>query len=434
MSRISRFQAEPAAASFGPPGVGHPIEPGASTNRLGLALLVYLAGITLIVTLVPFQFGRPERWRVLTTPSAFDFLANVLLFFPLGFLYRLCSCNPGQSTLRVLAVGGLASLGIEAAQLFEVARYAAVPDVLANACGAWIGALGCDAAGRRLTAPHAVVGRLSLELPLMGLVYLLIPLLWLHSLSTGGDNGHASLSVALATFGAAVMSGIHRHHFGPRRQVAASTTAAAFVVWFVAGVFPLLRDRIWMVASGAAIGAGIICFRGRKPIDFGETDRRYEASVLLSSVPAYGAYLVLLCVLPLFGGVTPWHGGLGFGGLSGTTGRVEILRLLELVAACTLAGYMCAEFRGRDLTTLASGWRRLLRLALATAVIIEAVLGFAPGHGASLARGIFVVAASVFGAQLYFLQRAHVLTLLATAPASPPNALALGRSGQQALS
>lgn len=397
-----------------------------SRARLGTTLLGYMVGLTLIVTLLPFEFRWPEQWRVLQSATAFDFYANIVLFVPLGFLFRLAAPAGGRLTaLAALGGGALLSAGIETAQLFEVARYAAVPDVVANAAGAGLGAVACGIVGRRLTAPQEVIGRLSLELPLMGLVYLMVPLLWLNSLVGGDGHVHGLLSVLLAVFGASVVSGVQQHHLGPRRGVAAATTAVAYMLWLAAGAFPLARDNALILVLAMAVGAGLILVRGRRghPVS-PAAGRRYEVPVLLGAAPAYAAYLLLLCVVPWLEGLGPWHGRLGIAAWSGADGRRSILALLELVAACTLAGYMCAEYRGRALTTFRHRLRYSLTIGAVSALLVESLHGFAVARGASLVRGLLLFGASLLGARLYDLQRAHVLALLevprAVEPAGPP--------------
>jgi hypothetical protein len=55
---------------------------------------------------------------------------------------------------------------------------------------------------------------------------------------------------------------------------------------------------------------------------------------------------------------------------------------------------------------------RLIAWGAGLAVVTEAVRGF-DMHGASLARAAFVVAACILGGWLYYLQRAHVIWLVA---------------------
>jgi glycopeptide antibiotics resistance protein len=384
-----------------------------SFSQLGLAILAYMLGVTLIITLLPFQFQRPEHWRIMMTGDAVDIVANVLMFVPLGFLYRLGTRHHARhTTMRVLWIGAIVSSAIESAQLFEIERYTSPLDIATNALGAWLGALAADRLGTRLREGDAMIGRFSLELPLMGLVYLIIPLLWLNALSAGGDLFHASLSVLLAVFGASILGGLQRSHFGPDRRVSAHTTAAATMVWYAAGTFPLLPRVPAIVAIGALV-AGLLSWR-RGSVGYpGEgVERRYEVPVLRSAVPAYVAYLAILGASPLLGGIGTWSAGLGFPGVATEWTKVEILRLLELVAAFTLLGYMMAEFRGRVIERYREAFPRLAAWSGVACLTIELARGFDAQHGASAARALLLLAASLYGGWLYYLQRAHIRHLL----------------------
>src|SRR4051812_4240338 len=61
--------------------------PADTGGRLAMALLAYVALITTVVTLLPFEFTLPTEPRVILSGGLFDIVANVGLFVPLGFLY-----------------------------------------------------------------------------------------------------------------------------------------------------------------------------------------------------------------------------------------------------------------------------------------------------------------------------------------------------------
>jgi glycopeptide antibiotics resistance protein len=180
--------------------------------RLATALLAYMALITAVVTLLPFQFAFPSQPRVVLAGGAMDILANVAMFIPLGFLYAVARQESRVSLARVAGVALLASAAIESVQLFEVTRYASLSDILANGTGALLGAVGQRRLARRIAMDAKTVGRLSLELPLMGLVYLLLPLLWLDGLAGRFSVSSLWPLLALGLFGASPGNAPTRNH------------------------------------------------------------------------------------------------------------------------------------------------------------------------------------------------------------------------------
>ena len=385
--------------------------PGASENtgaRLGFALFGYMLGVTLIVTLMPFRFEWPSASRILYTGEPIEVVANVLLFVPLGFFYRVARPGAG-ATLRALAIGALVSVAIEAAQLFEPLRTPSPLDVLTNAAGAWIGALAAGRATRAVAMGGRLVGWLALQLPLMGLIYLLVPLLWIDSLSAIGDGARLVLAPLLAAFGAVLLGGMQRHYFAPTQGTPAHRTAGYAALWFVAGAFPALANRPVVVAAGAAAAAGLCwwCGRGARSA---QDNRRFEVPLLTRAAPIYAAYLALIVLLPMRRELDAWTVHAGFS--AAMSHQREILRLLEVVAASTLLGYMLAEFRGRTIVSYRDALPRLAGWTFALVGLLEALWGFRAGHGASIARAALMAAASLYGGWLYYLQRAHVVRLL----------------------
>ncbi|MBK6488866.1 MAG: VanZ family protein [Gemmatimonadetes bacterium] len=418
-ARIRRAISTPLSAALIRAGVTEPSTPTDGTvetgARLGLALLAYMLGVTLIITLLPFQFDWPTRWRVMFTGGPVDIVANVLLFLPLGFLFRLARREGERhAALTVLWIGALVSMAIESAQLFERERYASVLDVATNGLGAWLGAIAYDRLASRRRVDGVLIGRLSLELPLMGLVYLMIPLLWLNALASGPVAERAVLSLLLGVFGASLLGGIQRHHFGPVRSLDARVTAAAAALWFVAGTFPALATHPTMLLTGTLLVGGLAWWQGSRAFTLLPSNRRFEVPLLTSAAPAYAAYLILLTLAPLLQGVDAWQIGVTFPGVATEWTKTEILRFLEQVAAFTLLGYMTAEFRGRSVPAYRLALPRLVLMSAAATLMGEGIRGFHEGHGASIARGCVLLAAAMYGGWLYYLQRSHVKELLST--------------------
>jgi VanZ family protein len=384
--------------------------------RLGAALLAYMLGVTIIITLLPFQFRWPAEWRVVYVVDPHDVIANILLFVPLGFFYRFALHAVRPSVLHVLAFGALASGAIELTQLFEEVRSCSPVDVATNTIGAGFGALAAGRVASSTKVDGRLVGWLALELPLMGLVYLLIPLLWINSLAAGGDATRAVTVLLLGLFGAYVLGGIQRHYFAAVGYSNARRTALFSMLWFVAGAFYALRSRPGEILAAAVTIAVLTWWLGRRTVRGIDYNRRFEVPVLKSGAPAYACYLVLVTLAPLGRGIGEWVLHAGFPPAAAE--QLEILRLLELTAAFTLAGYMVAEFRGRIVASYRAALPRLLAWAAVLGLAMEMTRGYEAGQGASLARGAILVAAALYGGWLYYLQRTHVMRVLAqNAPA-----------------
>jgi len=60
---------------------------------LSYALLMYMVGIVLPITLIPFQFYIPQEISSIWDINLNDSITNIFLFIPLGFLFRLSRRN-----------------------------------------------------------------------------------------------------------------------------------------------------------------------------------------------------------------------------------------------------------------------------------------------------------------------------------------------------
>jgi glycopeptide antibiotics resistance protein len=110
-------------------------------STLNYALLIYMCIIILIITLSPFNFKVPEKMRIFWILNFKDFIINIILFIPVGFLFALTR-RSGEDTIIVvpLVFGVLFSLLIESAQQFLPDRFPQVSDIITNGIGAWLGA------------------------------------------------------------------------------------------------------------------------------------------------------------------------------------------------------------------------------------------------------------------------------------------------------
>jgi VanZ family protein len=385
-------------------------EARAETSRAGLALVGYLLVVTVVITLAPFRFVRPSSVHLSWIVAPGDMVANVLLFLPLGFLGRL---SIGSAWLRVphaVALGGAAlSLAIEALQTFLPGRYPSLVDVLSNGAGAWLGAhlhLSVERGlGRRL------VTAMALELPLMNLVYLLAPLLWLDGVAAGRDHTRLWLLPILGLFGGGVLAAIGRERLSAGTRTSVNGIAAAAAAWFTIAAFPAARVAPWFVVACAVALAVVVRVEARPAIAAG-ADRRFELPTLRRLWPGYAAYVLLAALWPWPWTPVPWRGAVGMVELDDTPSMVAMLRLLEYLASFTLSGYMLAEARGRRDE---GRWRvglTVVAAAIGAAALIEGLRGVHPAHGASVLHLALAAVMALYGALIYRLQLAVVRRLV----------------------
>jgi glycopeptide antibiotics resistance protein len=72
-------------------------------SLFGHALLAYFLFVVCLITLLPFRFHWPVNVDVLLQAKWIDVVLNVILFLPLGFLYRLTQQSAiGKERVRLL--------------------------------------------------------------------------------------------------------------------------------------------------------------------------------------------------------------------------------------------------------------------------------------------------------------------------------------------
>lgn len=341
-----------------------PAHASRTSVRLAGALLGYFILVTLVITLSPFDFAARGLYLSLAlVPS--DMIANAALFLPIGFLLRSVNRSVTHGRWAAVSIAAGLSLLIEIAQIFIESRYVSPVDLATNTYGAFIGVQLRDRV-ERLTVwqPHTV-GRIGLDIPLVGLLYLLVPQLWLSGVGLVDD---------------------------PRRGLTTLLAACAAAIVLVA-----LRQHHW--PGGARFG-----------------ERRFESETLRRFFPVFALYLTAAALWPPFRSVVPWHGTVGFSDGLNDAGVVEILLLLEEVGGFTLLGYALAEWRGRKELTLAADVPRVTFVALLFALSLELVQGVLAGPGASLLRALLATVGSAYGAAVYHLARSHVRALRAMEP------------------
>ena len=368
-------------------------ELGLVTKRLpaGALLLGYMVLVTAVITLAPFRFARPAVFSLSWLADPADVVANVLLFLPLGFLFRI-SAPHAVGHVRTVVAACLVSMTFEAAQLFLPGRFASPVDVMSNSLGAGLGSLLHARIAAQLDG--RLVRGLALELPLMVVVYLLVPLLWLDGFAAGHEGGRLVLSPLLGLAGA-IEQGPAQHKEGPADQP-----------WGRAHHVPARGD------PGQPGGGERAPLEAARPLPR-VPERRFELPTLRRVWPLLVAYLVLSALWPtpwppIRWTPGPWHGGWGIADLADMPGVTPMLRALEYLAAFTLLGYTVAESRGRLEEGTGPRLARLAGASVLSAAALEALRGFHPGHGASVLVLLLTTAMSLYGGLIYRIQLAVV--------------------------
>jgi glycopeptide antibiotics resistance protein len=366
---------------------------------LGWALFSYVVLVTLVITLFPFRFQWPEQIHFLWFGGWSDTLLNVLFFLPLGFLYKLI--RPRDSVQRILGLGLGLSCAVEMAQIFLAERFPSPLDVLTNGIGAWLGALLVERTQRHLS--NGWIGSLALELPLMNVVYLLVPLIWLNGLAAGNDSFHHALAMLLGLCGCLILSAVYLHLLESSGAARSRWVALSATGWFLIGSLPRFSESPALVV----FGSGLVALATRALVAFPwlrEGDqRRFEIPVLKRVWPIYVAYLMLLSLSPLPSRYKNWSGVWGFHNL-GEQFSVSVWWLTEYFAAFTLLGYIVAESYGRRNITQGRSILWSCFWCGVAAALLEVCRGFHPRYAASFLQGLFAFTGSLYGSLIYWLQ------------------------------
>jgi glycopeptide antibiotics resistance protein len=286
--------------------------------RLSRAVLGYLALMIAIITLAPFRFAASPVRGFVTMWGLRDAVLNVVLFLPLGFVLQLG--RPRGSPFawgRALALGATFSGLIEVAQLFLPERFPSLADLATNALGAVLGALLAARATRRLDAA-GTVRAFALDLPLVGLLYLFVPVLWLGGLSFDGREllllllPVVSAGWIIASVHAAYSGSAHTARIRPLLQPALG--GALFVA---IGFLPAMPVAPMLAPAAAAVLALAVLARLRAPDSLthertasGGRSRRFEAPTLRAAMMPLLALIVGHALWPLDAPRAAWHGTL----------------------------------------------------------------------------------------------------------------------------
>ena len=371
-------------------------------------MLGYIVLLILLFTWNPFTLAIPEHVSLSLRIGPRDAIRNVLLFLPIGFLY----CLTQGSSLGAILLGLAISVGAEVGQLFMPARTSSPVDLFTNTSGAALGAALYNLLSTRIAMSPRLVGRLALEVPLMGLLYLLVPLLWVNRL-TDQDASRWLLTILIGICGAIVLSDTFQQWWGAPNLRSVGRVALAAAAWFLVGIGPGLFSQ--PLAGFAALGGIALLTATLATISKPSADHRFERRTLLRLLPLFAVYMILSALWPPLRPIGAWHAILGL------TDQIVLedvsinFRLLEYLAAFTVLGYIAAEWRGRAELSWRRDLPRLLLVGTATALILELLVGFQSGPGASLLRPFIALCGAFFGGIIYHLQRDYVRSLLGRA-------------------
>ncbi len=383
-----------------------------TAQRLGRALLGYLVAITLIITLAPFRFADHPVHGLSDLWDWSDVIMNIVMFVPLGFVYQLT--RPAGIALRVptvLLLGAALSACIEGAQLFAVTRFTSLVDISTNAIGAAVGAWGYTMVMRRIEGA-STVRSMALELPLMGLIYLLVPLVWLAGLASA-DGPRAWLVLPIVAFASGIIGTVHAAYLQPSRNVGHFWLLVAAAGWYVIALLPGTIRQWNLLAAGATIALGVAWLRSLATQRYRErhASRRFELPTLRLVLPLFAGYLALSSLWPLTATDGMWQYTTALIASVQPT-KTDIFVALEHVSAFTLVGYIIAEFHGRDLPRYRQIAARVLLWSGGLSVMLEGARGVHPLYRFSVPMLACTTFAALFGGWIYQLQREHVRALL----------------------
>jgi glycopeptide antibiotics resistance protein len=373
-------------------------------TTLNYALLIYMCIIVLLITLIPFEFRVPRQFNIIWQTNLADLVTNIFLFIPVGFFFKLSRGNARDNLcLASLLFGLILSAAIEFTQVFIPGRFTQVIDVITNGLGAWFGGVIYTLLKNQLKDGHA--DRVyALELPLMGLIYLLVPLMWLNGLATGAEKARLWLLFLLGIIGAGVICSVYINRFKHAGAIGYTRLSVFTFCWIFLGSLPVLINfPLTIVFFGIAIVFAVQIF-ARLTGDRTSREKRFEISTLTKLLPIYILYLLFLTFWPTTLSAGEWQHNIIFEELAFQKRIVLTFQFVEFIAAFTLLGYMVAEMRGRKNerveTTL--GWTFFI--AAGSAIIIEIVKIYPALSSISILSIVIIISASIYGAVIYRLQ------------------------------
>ncbi len=350
---------------------------GSAAPSLSVLALGYMLVVVGFCTLAPGNFGWPSEIAISLEVRPSDVILNVALFVVPGFLMQ-AQRPAGRAFWVGLAFGLACSLCIEVAQLFLPSRFTSPIDLMTNALGGAIGAVGFEAF--RGSVHERAVRRLLTELPLMGAFYLLLPLLWLGSL-TATRPSDVLVAPILGLVGAIILASVWKHRL--RGVHGQAWVGLATGTWFFVGSLPaLVKWPVPIALCTCLVGMAAYVLGSQSWMQ--SSGRRFEGFTLVRVMPVFALYLFA----PLIFAWAPFAGAFETQ-FSGFEAQGIILQRVEHLTAFSVMGYLLAESAGR---WHLPAWQPALVAIIAAVGIV--LLLWLSGHGAS---GVGVGTALVIG-------------------------------------
>jgi VanZ family protein len=398
-----------------------PLTPAKISARLARAVLGYLTLNIAIITLAPFRFATSPVNGLTSIFGVRDAVLNIVLFLPLGFVFQLSRERREEARwLLAFGAGLLLSGMIELAQVFAPGRYPSVSDLgtnaLGSALGAWVGAL----AAQR-TDGSRTVRAFALDLPLVGLTYLLLPVLWLTGLSAAeGDIWALLLPLVSAAW---IMGSVHASYGAPvptetgRDRVLRLSSGGA--LFLIVGVAPAVQANLGLLLASALLFAAVIALRLHAPAAWivgrlpdGSISRRFEGPTLRVALAPLVCFVLVLALSPVQGAFDEWHGTWALTRGTQVPTDAALYRTMAVLATFTAIGYGIAATNGRHVESIRGLAVRAFAWSLALALPVEWLRGWGTTTTASVTMLTMTSTASVLGAGIYQLQLRHIQALL----------------------
>jgi hypothetical protein len=385
-----------------------------SQRRVERAILVYALMFVGLLTLSPMDFTWPDHWYVVWWSDWRDVPANVLFFVPVGYLFVLAR-DPGKTRPVAAAAlfGLIASASIETTQQFVPLRVTSFTDVLANGSGATLGAWLCTLVRAQLE--RLFPDLLTIEHPLLNVVYLALPPMGLLSIDEHSHSPRTWMLLPLGLMGVITISGLWRYRLAGRKPGSPLTVVLAVLAWFLSGAsLALLKAPGSVAICTLAVLGSCLALLARDPRWVGK-DGRFEHRVLARLWPCMLVYLAMLVLWRPGLGFSPFHAGWLYPPIPFS--RHLAVRVAEQAAALTLFGYLAAETLGRAAQPPQWTYRACVLAGVACALVLEAGHGLLVNDQASVVRGVLSALGAAFGVFLYVTRIDVVRMLRGPAPA-----------------